>query len=84
MKYGKVLIIFMSAALLATPALAGAGKGYGRQVLSKSETRQVAAMKDMGCLMKDHSMGDHPNGKDGESTMNHSQTEVHNHQKQGR
>ncbi len=84
MKYGKVLVVCMSAALLATPALAGAGKGYGKQILSRSETKQVTATKGMVCPKKDRTMGNHHNGNDGDSAMNQSQTDAHKHLDQGR
>jgi hypothetical protein len=84
MKYGKVLVLLMAAALFATPALAGAGKGYGKQVLSRSETRQATAMKGMSCPMKDRSMGDHHNGKGDESAMDQIQADAHKHLDQGR
>jgi hypothetical protein len=74
----------MSAALLATPVMAGAGKGYGTQVLSRSETRQVTEMKGMSCPMKDRSMGDHHNEKGDDSAMNQSQTDAHKHPDQER
>lgn len=64
MKFGKVLVVFMSAALLATPALAGVGKGYGKQVLFRAESRQIANTEVMECPMVNHMEGDRSAGND--------------------
>jgi hypothetical protein len=53
MKYGKILALILTGAVFATPALAGAGKGYGTRLLSNSENKQVAAMEDVRCPMGD-------------------------------
>lgn len=60
MKYGKILALILTGAIFATPALAGAGKGYGTRLLSKSENKQVVTTEDMECPMKNH----HAHGKD--------------------
>lgn len=60
MKYGKILALILTGAIFATPALAGAGKGYGTRFLSKSENKQVIAAEDMECPMKNH----HAHGTD--------------------
>ncbi|APG27179.1 hypothetical protein A7E78_04620 [Syntrophotalea acetylenivorans] len=54
------LALILTGAVFATPALAGAGKGYGTRLLSKSENKQVAATEDVRCSMGDH----HAHGKD--------------------
>lgn len=57
--YGKVLILFLAAALLATPALAETGKGYGKRLLARSEKKQVAATECTPCPMGGPHSGNH-------------------------
>ncbi len=43
MKYRKIIVPILAATLFAAPALAGAGKGYGKKVAATSKTTQVSA-----------------------------------------
>lgn len=66
-KTNRVLVIVLSGALLAVPALAGVGKSGGQRGAPRLEKHKFAAIETMGsmeCPMKDHPMAEHHGHKD--------------------
>lgn len=51
MKFGKVILLLIAGALLATPVLAEGGKGYGKRLLAKTEAEKTTATDNPSCPM---------------------------------